>query len=341
MIPLYLKISNYLETLILKGKYLPGDKIPSENELAEEFNTTRMTVRKALSELEKKGIITKISGVGTFVTEINIVSRKKIGIVVQNTSIIYGIIKFCSKIGSKCFVIERPTTLEKEREALKQLLSMNIDGLIIEPATTTLANEILKDLLKEGFPVVFVDRNIDTGYNIPVILNDNYSGAKKLGEHMKKIHNTQNALYVISEDMYISSVNERFKGLSAGLNFEPEILKLHSIDGDYSQLKKYIKYTDTIFFCNDMMAVRGISTLLKLGIKIPEDIKVVGYDDDYVAHILSPKLTTVKQDLILIGETAASVIINLIKGEKTDKIHRIKSELIIRNSCGCKEAEDV
>ena len=89
MIPLYLQITNYVEDLILCGKYLPGDKIPSENELADKFNTTRTTVRKALDDLEK-GLLTKIFGVGTFVTEINIVSQKKIGIIVHNSQIVYG-----------------------------------------------------------------------------------------------------------------------------------------------------------------------------------------------------------------------------------------------------------
>ncbi|QTA37689.1 GntR family transcriptional regulator [Thermosipho ferrireducens] len=335
MIPLYMKIANYLENMILKGKYSPGDKIPSENELAEQFQTTRTTVRKALSELEKKGIITKVSGIGTFVTEINIVSRKKIGIIVQNTQIIYGIIKFCSKIGSKCFVVERISDLEAEKNAIKELLSMGVDGIIMEPTVMSMANDILKSLLKDNFPVVFVDRNVDIGFSIPVVVNDNYHGGKVLGEHMRKNHKTKKALYVISEDLAISSVNERYKGISDGLKFSPQVVKVQKIDGDYSMLIPLSKKVDTIFFCNDMMAVRGITTLLNAKIRIPDDVKVVGYDNDYVSKVLSPKLTTVEQDLSLIGETAASIMVRLIKKEEFEFENKIHSKLVVRDSCGC------
>lgn len=339
MIPLYLKIANYIETKILKGEYLPGDKIPSENLLAEQFNTTRTTVRKALSELEKKGIIARVFGVGTFVTEINIVSKKKIGIIVQNTKIIYGIIKFCSKIGSKCFVVERVPDINAEKDAIKELLSMGVDGIIIEPTIITMTNELLRSLLSNNFPIVFVDRTIDIGFPVPIVLNDNYSGGKMLGEHMRKIHKTKSAIYVTSEDMAISSVNERYNGIKDGLKFSPEIVRIPKIDGDYSKILKYIKYVDTVFFCNDMMAVRGITTLLNNNIKIPQDVKVVGYDNDYVSKVLVPKLTTVNQDLPLIGETAASLIVRLIKKEKVDIENRIPSKIVIRKSCGCKKGE--
>lgn len=340
MIPLYLKIANYLETKILKGEYLPGDKIPSENILSEQFNTTRTTVRKALAELEKKGIITRVFGLGTFVTEINIVSKKKIGIIVQNTKIVYGIIKFCSKIGSKCFVVERVENLEAEKQAIKQLLSMGVDGIIMEPTVNSIANDILKSLLQNNFPVVFVDRSIDIGFPVPTVINNNYSGGKMLGEHMRKVHKIKSAIYVTSEDMTISSVYERYNGIKDGLKFSPEVIKVPKIDGDYSQIIKFAKKVDAIFFCNDMMAVRGITTLLQNNIKIPNDIKVLGYDNDYVSKIVNPKLTTVNQDLSLIGETAASLMVSLIKNEKVELENKIESKLIIRKSCGCKEEEE-
>ncbi|ABR30873.1 GntR family transcriptional regulator [Thermosipho melanesiensis] len=339
MIPLYLRIANFIETKILKGDYLPGDKIPSENVLAEEFNTTRSTVRKALSELEKKGIITRVFGIGTFVTEINVISKKKIGIIVQNTKIVYGIIKFCSKIGSKCFVVESIPNLEAEKNAIKELLSMGVDGIIMEPTIITMGNEILKSLLNSNFPIVFVDRNIDIGMSVPTVLNDNYHGGKILGEHMRKYHKTKKPLYVTSEDLTISSVQERYQGISSGLKIKPEILKIPTIDGDYSKLVKLSKNFDTIFFCNDMMAVRGITTLLKANVKIPEDVKIVGYDNDYVSKVIEPPLTTINQDLSLIGETAASLIVRLIKKENIEMINRIKSNIVVRNSCGCGKGE--
>jgi len=342
MIPLYLQITNYVEDLILSGKYLPGDKIPSENELAEKFDTTRTTVRKALDDLEKKGLLTKIFGVGTFVTEINIVSQKKIGIIVHNSQIVYGIIKFCSTIGSKCFIAEHTPGLAQEKKAISELLSMGVDGIIMEPTVISLADDLLKELIKENFPVVFVDRSIDMGFPVPTVITDNSQGGRLLGEHMRKVHRIESAIFVTSEDLNISSVNERYEGIKTGLRFSPTIIKVPVIDGDYSNLITHLKkeHEQAIFFCNDMMAVRGYSFLLNKGFNLPKDVKIIGFDNDYVSKILEPKLTTVKQNLPQLGEYAASIMVRLIKKENVEDENRIPVSLIVRASCGCMENKE-
>lgn len=337
VLPTYGKVLKYLEDLIITGKLSAGDKVPSENELAKMFNTTRVTVRKALDELEKIGIISRVPGIGTFVTEINIMAHKRIGVLVSNRQIMYGIVKFLSSVGVKIFAYEQVESLRKEENLLEELVSKSIDGLIMEPTQNSVNNSVLKDLSQSNFPIIFVDRSIPMPVKIPAVFTDNFLGGKLIGEHMYKEHNVNKALFVTSEDLTISSVYERYNGISKGLRKKPEMLKFEYIDGDFSILSEIVKKKniECIFFCNDMLAARGMYFLLKNGFKIPQDVKVVGFDDEFISKMTEPKLTTVKQDLVKIGETAASLIISKLKGEEVKSDLRINADLVVRNSCGC------
>ncbi|HQO06333.1 MAG TPA: GntR family transcriptional regulator [Fervidobacterium sp.] len=341
MVPTYIRVLKYLEDLILSGKLSAGDKIPSENELARMFSTTRVTVRKALDELEKNGIISKVPGVGTFVTEINAVAHKRVGVVINSKQIMYGAVKFLSSVGVKIFAFEQGKNVSEEEQILNQLISTDIDGLLMEPTQDSINNHFLRSLAQSNFPIVFVDRSIPMPTKIPSVLTNNYIGGKVLGEHMLRAHNVTRALFVTSEDMSISSVSERFSGISKGLKRKPEVMIIDRIDGDFGRLPNLVKEKDIdcIFFCNDMLAVRGAFHLIKSGISIPDDVSIVGFDDEFVAKMVEPKLTTVKQDLVKMGETAASMMISVLKGEKISNDILINAELIVRESCGCTHHE--
>jgi len=340
--PTYMKIISYIEDLILSGKVLAGEKLPSESDLAKLFSTTRITVRRALDDLEKRGIITRVPSVGTFVREINIVSTKRIGILVNNHHILYGASQFLTSVGARIFTVPREHQTHggslSEEKALNTLMSYSINGLIIEPTELTSKCQKLNDLLLSNFPVVFVDREINTVKKVPTVLSDNYEGGRMLGEHFRKVHKSKNSLFVTSEDLQISSVAERYRGICDGVKKQVEVFYVESIDGDFSELVRKIKQDkhDTIFFCNDMLAIRGAFFLLKNDILIPQDVMISGFDNDFVAKMSEPKLTTVRQDLALVGEVAASQLVELLKGEKIESRILLKTELIVRNSCGCK-----
>jgi len=250
----------------------------------------------------------------------------------------YGAVKFLSSIGVKIFAFEQGKSISEEEQILNNLISIGIDGLLMEPTQDSINNHFLRSLAQNNFPIVFVDRSIPMPVKIPSVLTDNYTGGKMIGEHMVKVHNVVNkALFVTSEDMSISSVYERYNGISKGLGRKPEVLRIDRIDGDFGKLPELVRTEDVecVFFCNDMLAVRGAFYLIKSGVRIPEDVRIVGFDDEFVARMLEPKLTTVKQDLLKMGEIAASMMISILKGEKVTNDIFINADLVVRNSCGC------
>ncbi len=332
----YKTVLKHLEKLISSGKIKVGERLPSENELSELFGVTRMTVRRALIELEKSGIIFKIRGVGSFVSNVDWLSSKKIGVLVHNHSIVFGIVKTCTAFGIKCYVEDVGKNMLEEIKNLKNLIEMKVDGLIVEPRSFTTEDTVFKDTLKSGLPIVFVDRNVKDYPEVPTILSDNFSGAVELAKHMVETHKSQNALFVTHESLEISSVKERYDGISSQYRNKVEILQLPKIQSNFSSVVKELQRNiDTIFFCNDILAMRGLTFLLKNGIKVPENVKIVGFDDETFAGIVHPGLTTVRQDLEQIGSLAVVNLVNLFKGENIDNIVKIKTELVVRNSCGC------
>ncbi|AEH51528.1 LacI family DNA-binding transcriptional regulator [Pseudothermotoga thermarum] len=333
----YEMITRYLERLILTEKIKVGEKLPSENDISKQFGVTRMTVRRALLELEKKGLIFKIRGLGTFVSSDDLLSTRRIGVLARSPTIVFGIVKTCTALGIKCYVEDTGQDVTSEIRGLKHLLEHKIDGLIIEPRAFTVENHVFHRLVNASFPVVFVDRLVEGYTDIPTVLSDNYLGASLLAKHMKERHKSNNAVFVTFEGVNISSVKERYEGICEQFKQKIEVVEVDGLQGDFLPLLDLVKTRniDTIFFCNDFLAVRGLGYLLKSGLKVPEDVKVVGFDDEPVSALTIPELTTVKQDLEQVGSLAVLTLVKLIKGESVGKLLRIKTELVIRKSCGC------
>lgn len=319
----------------------------SENELAKKFNVSRLTARKAIENLVNEGLLVRVQGIGTFVSDIEKENKKKnkyIGILIKNRfdtrgwSMISGIEKTLKQFNYKALILDLKTDSPQQiSRKIHSLLSQNVEGLIITPTHNLSNSKVFEKLVKQNFPIIFVDRNIE-GLDISTVESSNYHGGKILGEHLKNVHKIRNVLFVTEETMDLTSVKERLEGFKKGLGSgKVDVLILEKNRENrrklLSTLKK--KNCEAIFFCHDLLAVYGISILLREGYKIPEDIKIVSFDNNQVSKYILPNLTTVEQNFEILGENVAMMIIKLINGEKIPKIKHIPVHLIIRESCGC------
>jgi DNA-binding LacI/PurR family transcriptional regulator/signal transduction histidine kinase len=239
------------------------------------------------------------------------------------------------------FMISRFYTDVKKVESYYSLAFNHIDGWIVltEGASESHINEIIgKDK-----PVVFIGVN-NSEKSTTIVKSDNIYGSKKAVEHLIS-HGHKKIGFI---GMRIDDMKERFYGyketlLNNGIPFDENLVfyseRALPWDGKLavnSWIKKGIEFT-AIFAGNDGLAVGAIKELNNNGISVPKDVAVIGYDNSSFARSCNPGITSIDQNINDVGFTAAKTLIDRIEnGENNRNIILVKSDLVLRKSCGCK-----
>ena len=221
---------------------------------------------------------------------------------------------------------------------MEYCMQKNIDGVFIVTSTGT--NPNLKELIDSDIACVTTDLYHD---NLYTVISDNQRGAKLAVDHLADLGHV-NIGHIRGSKLSIAA-NERYEGFldamrERGLPVEEEYIitaDYYSYDSGYQAAKKLMalnKLPTALFCASDQIAIGVMTALRDSGIRVPEDISVVGYDDlDFVQYI-SPSLTTIRQNKHQIGETAARTLLQLIDDADsvTDTKTKVPVELIIRES---------
>lgn len=229
---LYKRIYDDLLEAIEKGVYPPGSKLPSEKELMEQYNVSRITSKKALEMLADRNIIVRMPGKGSFVLEENdqdkenlpVVSQtvettrkgKMIGVVLDSFSGFFGC-ELIAGIEHECWsknyhMILKCTygNVEAESRAIDELMELGVDGIILMCVQGENYSPSIVKLALDKFPVILVDRALK-GLPIPCIGTDNYRAAQDLVTILLE-EGHENICFVSQAPLGTSSVEERFNG---------------------------------------------------------------------------------------------------------------------------------
>lgn len=239
--PMYEKIFDDVKQKILDQSYKPGDRIPSEKELAEEYQVSRITSKRALEMLAAEGIIVRKPGRGSFVTdpeaegagaEEQVQGRmdgiysgnrtdreaagKLIGVVLTDfagsygTRLIYGMEDAARE--QDCFLVLKRTfgVQENEEATIRKLLQLGVDGLIVFPAQGEYFNAEILKLVIERFPLVLIDRELK-GVAAASIITDNVKAAQEATEHLFDLGHARISL-LSPPPIDTSAVEERIEG---------------------------------------------------------------------------------------------------------------------------------
>lgn len=227
---------------------------------------------------------------------------------------------------------------EEEATYLRLFEEKCVDGFIF-----TSSGRIKKSLslLKElAIPKIILDRRLDD-LSIPTVTVDNIQGAYLATTHL--INNGKRRILFISGPEELQSSLDRRSGYQQALReneimVQPELITYGDFTFESGQkavrdvITKGISF-DAIFGANDMMALGAMTVLLELGMAIPHQIEVVGYDDIYLSSLFKPALTTIKQPAYEMGREAVKMVLRSINSKKitvTSKVFR--PQLIIRES---------
>lgn len=351
--PKYHQLKEELCDQIKRGELVPNQQLPTENSLAQQFKLSRHTVRTALDDLEKEGWIIREQGRGTFVS--NRVANRIgcVAVIVKSITnhifpeIIRGIysVLIAAKYEIKIFLTRNDH--EREAEYLKQILESEIDGVIIEQAHnifSTVNQKYFKALEQRRIPYLMI-HSYCPELNPAYIVVDDYKGGYLATQYLLQLGHRRIACIYNSD---AKQGLDRLEGYKKALQ-EYEIVPSSSIIGQYQYQTLYSRFPfhftqelmqrsqserPTAIFCyNDLDAIRALDAIRYLGLKVPDDVSIIGYNDSILATVSEIKITSVRHPKDELGQEAASYLLGMIKRRLEKPQAVIEPELVIRSSC--------
>lgn len=274
---------------------------------------------------------------------------KNIGVIVPEivhhffSSVINGVERTAAEHGYNVIVCLSGESFDKEVKNIQMLANGSIDGFIISLAKESQMKEDFKHLnevINQGMPVVLVDRVTDLVECDKVIVDDLF-GAYRAVNYLIKKGARKIALITMPDYMNVGRLRTQgyLNALSdAGIEIDPDlILKIEDLNGGYDNIKHliYSNDIDAILAVTEFFAVTAMKIAQGKGIKIPDELSVIGFTDGIISQCASPSLTTLNQHSEEIGSKATRMLIN--KLENTDKeveyiTHIIETTLVHRES---------
>lgn len=255
---------------------------------------------------------------------------------------IHGVESVAKANGYQVIIAQSHEEYESEREVIRTFIQSRVDGVVLSIAKTTKTNEHLQNLIDAGIALVQFDR-IRPELGVPSLTNDNFKGGYEATVHLIEQGYRRIAHY--AGRRHINIYHERFSGyrtalLERGIAIDETIVfedlitqqeayeqTIRLFSGDHSP--------DAIFAAGDYGALGALIALRELGIKVPEQVGVVGFANEPFTHLTAPGVTTLDQHSQEMGKMAARLLIDEIQKSDTLAITRtmtIKPTLIIRES---------
>ena len=358
----YTGIAQTLREEVMAGRFGTDGRMPSEAQFVKRFGVSRPTIARALRVLSDEGLIERRSGSGSFVRSDGLRGRARsnwLALLIPNL----GNTEIFQVIGGEIGGLARAQNYglvwgasdhtkadpgRGELEALcKQFIERNVAGVFFAPyeilEDSDKVNQAVAVMLREaGIPVVLLDRDLaqfPTRSDFDLVATDNFAGGFMLAEHLIKlgcrtIHFVARPLSAPTVDARIAGVREAFA--RHRIEPSPGWIRIGSLDD-----RKFVRsltgplQPDAIVCANDHTAALVMRELQNKQIRVPADVRVVGFDDVKFATLVSPPLTTIQQPCREIAQTAFRAMTDrLADATLPARSLALAPRLVIRESCG-------
>ncbi len=349
----YQKIIDWVKENIENGTFKYGDKLMSESELGAKFGLSRQTVRRATGELAEQKLVTRVHGSGTYIGGIYqpVRQQRYMSIAVVSTfyesyifpMILKGIEQVISEAGYSMQVSFTDNRILREREILYSILEKdNIDGLIIEPSKSTLPNPNLplyRQILERNIPILSFNASYP-GLNVPCVRLDDADVARKATRLLLDNGHRKIAAIMKSDDgqglLRYQGFSEELIAHNVDLNQErivwidtPETIRLASIA---DHLFERLGDSTAVLCYNDQVAYQLIELAQSRGMRVPENLSVVGIDNSNLASVGRTPFTSFDHPKTLLGKKIGENILELIKNPEYDANCLFAGEQVDRGS---------
>jgi len=326
----YKELINKLQIDIQSGVYTSGQKLPSENELADTTGYSRQTVRHAMTILENEGYLSRIRGSGTYVR--NSLPRRSTShnIAVVTTyigeyifpAILHGIDEVLSQNGYTTMLSATRNRVDNERKILTDFMQKPIDGMIVEGTKTALPNpniDLYIQLKEIGIPVVFIN-----GYYpelkkpIYVVADDRAGGQKVCEELLKKGHRRIAGIFK-SDDI---QGHRRYAGYAealraAGISLNDDNVLWYTTENREDLMAVFslrtLENCTAVVCYNDELALQLLNILQENGVDVPQDMEIVSFDNSTLAQLSPVKFLSMTNPKEQLGQLAARKLLNILQ----------------------------
>lgn len=304
------------------SKFLSLSTSTISRALLNDKNVNPDTQKKVLEAAEKLGYKPNPTALNLKYGE-----SKNIGLVVPemitpfSSKVLQGIQEILYPLGYRVIITQSDEDPLIERKNLQLLEEFNVDGIIINMCHETYNEEIYKNIIERGTPIVFFDRIPGKSLEVSKVIVDDNIKASLVVEHL--INTGKRKIAHIMGPTTIRNVIERANGYKRILTkhhiFNQDLIVetegMMFEDGKNAVKKlldKRVEF-DSIFAFSDTLAIGAMNYLLSQGVKIPEEVSVASFSGTELATIVHPQLTSVEQPLIKMGSAAAELILEKIK----------------------------
>lgn len=365
--PLYRRIQQEMRARIAQGDWAAGQPLPSRMQMCEEFGTTRVTLDKAIHELVREGLLRSVKGSGTFISEgtghaasADASARTlRLGVVMSRAVPD----KMVEKPGTDNFyfgplfqgirdaVAGKPVEVVYAHYDQFDYASFyrdsSLDGILL---ITPMLHELpaLHALAAARIPFVAVgmSSHAPADATLPFVDTDNRQGASDAVQHLLDLGHRRIALVNLATSQ--ANHHDRLEGYRRALGAvgAPVDLRdlllypIHEAERHDERIQAWLSQflasgslPTAIFACDYLMALSTVRVLRRNGLRVPDDVSVVGFDDPFSAEHLTPALTTVRQPVYQVGRLSAQRLLDTLRaGKLPHGAEILPTQLIVRDS---------
>ncbi len=334
------------------GQYHRGARLPTESDLMEQFNVSRITVVRALRDLQVRGLVRRRRGSGSFVQGPPELVTKPFGLVVTDveqgsifSTIQHILLREAQKLHWHIVVDgitghETPAIVE---QMCRRIVDSGAQGVFYLPQSVSPAQAILNEKIGDFFsvshvPLVLLDRDLHKLHqrsNFDVVGSDNRQGGFLAAQHL--IHRGCRRIVFLTGEGKYPTVESRMAGARDAVQAAGKVkFDVHVGESDDLNFIRGVlseRSPDALMCDNDMTAAKAMRNLINMGIKIPDQIKITGFDDTITASLLPIPLTTVRQAAEVIAINAVLMMNQRLAQPNMPAVTvNIACELIVRQS---------
>ncbi len=352
------RVFDHLLASIQTGQLRPGDRLPSEAELGRLFGASRITVAKAVLDLQRMGLVTRRPGAGTHVQGQQRTAGRTFGLLIPELGLTEIFEPICHGMMRSPFA--RPDALlwcnasssmgEAAREAeqmVQSFIAQKVAGVFFAPLELVddkdaVNRRITRMLQRAQIPIVLLDRCYmqfpeRSGHDLVGI--DNRRAGYMAADHL--LGHGARRLVFWGEENSANTVEARITGFFEALREHAVLPDWKAVWRGSPQDESFVRSMvdavrpEGIVCANDLTAARLMQVLPGMGLRIPEDVRIVGMDDVKYASLLPVPLTTIHQDCAGIGMVAmATMLERLEHPELPVRDVLVPTRLVVRRSCG-------